>query len=62
MNSLREECPNGGMPPDGILRDIWYFEGSDHMNFLSGEVADGDVSLAGIAKDVLKYANQKAVA
>jgi hypothetical protein len=50
------------MPPDGILRDIWYFEGSDHMNFLSGEVADGDVSLAGIAKDVLKYANQKAVA
>jgi hypothetical protein len=45
-----------------MLRDILYLENDDYMTFLRGVDPEGYGSPADVARDVLKYANQKMAA
>ena len=56
---VKKEHGDKGIPDEGILRELWSFDGSDDMGFMCGDSDAYGSSPAKMAEDVLRYAAQK---
>ena len=56
---VKAEHGDKGIPDEGILKELWYFDGSDDLNFMCGDSDSYGSSPAKMAGEVLMYAAQK---